>query len=146
VTGEESTREAYWRELERQYDESPVHRLLGMGLRVPAAGEALVSLRARPEVGNRNGSVAGGVLGTMVDSAVCQAVRTVVAADLRTWTLEMKINYLRRAEVGTELTARGRVEYVGRSTAVGIGRVTGPDGELLAVGVVTVSLRSGARP
>lgn len=32
-------------------------------------------------------------------------------------------------------------EHVGRTTAVGLGRVTGPDGGLLAVGVVTVSLR-----
>lgn len=131
-----------WRDLERAYDESPIHRLLGMSLRVTAAGETEVSLTARPDLGNRNGSVAGGVLSTLIDSAVTQAARTTAPPDCRAWTQELKVNFVRRGRVGSVLTARGSLEYAGRGSAVGIGRVVDDEGTLLAVGVVTVALRT----
>jgi uncharacterized protein (TIGR00369 family) len=132
--------EAGWRQLERAYDESPVHRLLGLSLRVVAAGRTEVSLHARPELGNRNGSVAGGVLTTLIDSAVAQAART-AAPNVRVWTQEMKVNFVRRGRVGAHLTAHGSLEHSGRTSAVGVGRVLDDEGTLLAVGIVTVVLR-----
>jgi uncharacterized protein (TIGR00369 family) len=132
---------AGWREIERTYDDSPLHRLLGMSLRIEAAGRTVVSLHARPDLGNRNGSVAGGVLATLIDSAVTQAARTAAPAHTRAWTQEMKVNFVRRGRVGAPLTAHGSLEHSGRTSAVGIGRVIDDEGTLLAVGIVTVVLR-----
>ncbi|BCB90033.1 PaaI family thioesterase [Phytohabitans suffuscus] len=133
--------EAGWRLQERVYDESPLHRLLGMSLRVVGPGQTAVSLHARQELGNRNGSVAGGVLTTLIDSAVGQAARSATAANVRTWTQEMKVNFVRRGRVGARLTAHASLEHSGRTSAVGVGRVLDDEGNLLAVGIVTVVLR-----
>jgi uncharacterized protein (TIGR00369 family) len=132
---------AAWREHERTYGESPLHRLLGMSLRVEAAGRTVVSLHARPDLGNRNGSVAGGVLTTLIDSAVTQAARTAAPAGTRAWTQELKVNFVRRGRVGAQLTAHGSLEHSGRTSAVGIGRVIDDEGTLLAVGIATIVLR-----
>ncbi|MHB1244061.1 MAG: PaaI family thioesterase, partial [Gaiellaceae bacterium] len=76
------------------YNTSPVHRLFGMQLESLAPGEATVVFTPRPELINASGVVHGGILATIVDSAILQAVRTLIGPDDRPTTLELKLNYV----------------------------------------------------
>jgi uncharacterized protein (TIGR00369 family) len=133
--------EQRWRELESHYLASPFHEHLGLTLRVETAGQAVVSLTPQPWAANHHGTVAGGIVATMIDSAVCQAVRTVIEPRLRVWTLDLKINYVRPAKVASGFFVRAVVDHAGRTIAVGSGRAMTPDDTLLAVGLVTVAVR-----
>lgn len=135
---------AHWREMEAVYHESPIHRALGLVLRVEGDGEVVIAYDGSPEATNRRGNPAGGALAEMIDSAVVQAARTLLNAGDMGTTLELKVNYIRSAAPGERLTTRGTVDHIGRSTAVGHGRVTDEEGRLVALGLVTVSLRRKA--
>jgi uncharacterized protein (TIGR00369 family) len=133
--------EESWRRQEAAYVESPLHRHLGLVLRVEGPGEVIVRLTPPPWTANRNGTIAGGILTTMIDSAVCQAARTLAEPHLRVWTLAMNVDFIHPARLGSDLVVRGRIESMRRTIAVGTGRALGPDGDLLAVGLVTATLR-----
>jgi uncharacterized protein (TIGR00369 family) len=130
-----------WHEMEHRYLQSDIHSILGLTLRVLAEGEVEISYDGRKEATNRRGNPAGGALAQMVDSAVMQSVGTLLSESDSITTLELKINYLRAAEPGATLTARGHVEHCGKSTAVGIARVEDSQKRSVAIATVTVSIR-----
>lgn len=132
---------ALWRSMEAGYSDSPIHKVLGLSLSVKGAGEVEVTFDGRPDAGNRRGNIAGGALAQMIDSAVVQACRTLIAAADKVATLELKVNYVRPGQPGVALRTHAAIDYLGRSTAVGVGRVFDPAGELVAMGIVTVSVR-----
>ena len=130
-----------WDELEVGYKESPIHSVLGLSLKVMAAGEVEILYDGRKNATNRRGNPSGGALAQMVDSAVMQSVATLInKADLIT-TLELKINYLRAAEPGTPLVAKGRIEHCGKTTALGVVRIEDMQDRVVAVAMVTISIR-----
>jgi uncharacterized protein (TIGR00369 family) len=134
-------RPARWAEMEERYTQSNIHSILGLTLRVLAEGEVEILYDGRKEASNRRGNPAGGALAQMVDSAVMQSVGTLLSESDSITTLELKINYLRAAEPGTTLTARGHVEHCGKSTAVGTARIVDEQHRAVAVAMVTVSIR-----
>jgi len=134
-------RSARWVDLEQRYPRSPIHASLGLTLEVVAPGEALIHYDGTPGAANTLGNPSGALLAAMVDSAVMQAVLTRLEPDDRTTTLELKINYLRGSAPGGTLVARGELEHLGRSTAVGIARIADAGGKVVAVGTVTASIR-----
>ena len=66
------------------------------------------------------------------------AVNTTVPRGSHYTTVDLTINYVRsiRAETGP-VRAEGRVLHAGRRTATTEGRLTAPDGKLLAHGLTT---------
>jgi uncharacterized protein (TIGR00369 family) len=140
----DDSREA-WRVLERGYSISAIHRTLGLSLRVIEPGGVIVTYNGANAACNRLGTIAGGAISEMIDSAVVQASRSLLGAEDVAATLELKVNFVRPARAGESLTTRGRVEYLGSSTAVGTGRVERDDGTLVAMGTVTVSIRRAAK-
>lgn len=140
------TREQLWRRMEQTYSESPVHRVLGLSLKVVGEGETIVEFNGARDAGNRRGNAAGGALTEMIDSAVVQASRTLLGPDDGVVTLELKVNFLRPGGPGVPLSTRGRIEHLGRSIAVGVGRVEDPQGKLVALGLVTVSVKRAVAP
>jgi uncharacterized protein (TIGR00369 family) len=134
----------HWRTMESVYSESPIHRALGLELRVEGDGEVVIAYDGCPDATNRRGNPAGGALAEMIDSAVVQATRTLLEDGDAATTLELKVNYVRSAPQGERLTTRGTIEHIGRSTAVGHGRITDEQGRVVALGLVTVSLRRKA--
>lgn len=130
-----------WREMERSYGEAPIHRLLGLALRVEGAGRAIIDFDGRSDAANRHGIVAGSAISGMVDSAVVQACKTVLGSRDGVATLELKVNFVRPGRSGSPLTTHGRVEHLGSSTAVGMARVENGEGKLVALGTVTVSIK-----
>jgi uncharacterized protein (TIGR00369 family) len=133
-----------WREMEDIYGASPIHRILGLTLRVPGAGQAIVEYDGRSDAGNRLGIAAGGALAEMIDSASFQACRTLLEPDDHIITLEAKINFLRPGEAGIRLEAVGVAEHVGRTTAVGTARILTPEKKVVAMGTVTLSIKRGS--
>jgi len=134
------TVEAY-RAQEASYADSPVHRALGLSVEVAGRGEVRIQYDGALAATNRRGHPAGGALAEMIDSAVVQAAKTLLHPDDRVTTLELKINFVRAAPAGSPLTTTGSLRHVGRSTAVGLGEIRDSAGVLLAVGLVTVSIR-----
>jgi uncharacterized protein (TIGR00369 family) len=131
---------ADWRQLERLYQSAPIHRALGLSLTVVDVGVAEIHYNGSAEGHNRHGRTAGGTIASMVDSAVVQAARTMLPPDHGLVTLEMKINYI-GATRGGELSCAGRIDHLGRSTAVGHARAVDENGRLIAIGIVTLRLQ-----
>jgi uncharacterized protein (TIGR00369 family) len=134
-------RPARWLDLEQRYPHSPIHASLGLTLEVVAPGEALVHYDGTPGGANSVGRPSGALLAAMVDSAVMQSVLTRLEPDDHTTTLELKINYLRGSAAGGALVGRGSLEHLGRTTAMGVARITDAADKVVAVGTVTASIR-----
>ncbi|ODT86981.1 PaaI family thioesterase [Phenylobacterium sp. SCN 70-31] len=132
---------AHYDAIEGFYDTSPIHRTLGLKLKVPGDGEAVIVFDGNAGATNRRGDAAGGAIAQMIDSAVVQAARTRLAHTDSTVTIELKVNYLRAAPARLNLSARGRLDHFGRTTAVGSARVEDEAGKLYALGIVTVSIK-----
>ena len=89
---------------------------------------------------NRYGIVHGGVLFTMLDTAMSRAFfDTLPPESNKGVTLEMKINYLKATDSGT-LTANGMVVNSTRRTAFVEGFVENEAGELVAKASATMML------
>ncbi|MBU1376898.1 MAG: PaaI family thioesterase [Alphaproteobacteria bacterium] len=131
----------HYDEMEGYYDTSPIHRTLGLKLKVPGDGEAVIVFDGSPGSTNRRGDAAGGAIAQMIDSAVVQAARTRLGHTDSTVTIELKVNYIRAAPAKLNLTARGQLDHFGRTTAVGNARVVDETGKLYALGIVTVSIK-----
>ena len=132
---------ALWDAMEKHYPLSPIHRTLGLKLKVPGDGEAVIVFDGSPGSTNRRGDAAGGALAQMIDSAVVQAARTRLGHTDSTVTIELKVNYIRAAPAKLNLSARGHLDHFGRTTAVGSARVEDENGKLYALGIVTVSIK-----
>jgi uncharacterized protein (TIGR00369 family) len=134
-------RPARWLDLERRYPRSPIHASLGLLLEVVAPGEAVIRYDGTPGAANSIGHPSGALLAAIVDSAVMQSVLTRLEPDDHATTLELKINYLRGSAPGSTLVGRGHLEHLGRTTAMGIARITDATSKVVAVGTVTASIR-----
>ena len=87
---------------------------------------------------NPLGTVHGGVVATMLDSAVGSAVQTTLEAGTGYTTLELKVNFVRAvsADAGT-LLAEGRVIHRGGTIATAEGWLRTESGRLLAHATTT---------
>lgn len=131
---------SWWDEMQAGYGELPIHTALGLSLEVLEAGAVRVRYDGTPAAGNRRGIAAGGALAEMINSAVVQACRTKLGREVGTVTLELKVNFIRAAPAGSALVTTGKIEHLGRTTAVGHGRTEDDSGRLIALGMVTVAL------
>ncbi len=111
-----------------------------MGRRVlraePDSGRSELTFEAPEDFTNGMGNVQGGFLAAMLDSVMGAALATVLAEGERPPTLEMKINFIRPAKVGT-IGGTARVVHRGKSVAFVEGELLSPSGDLLAKGTST---------
>ena len=111
----------------------PVVELLGMSLDEVGEGRAVFALEPSECHYNPIGVVHGGVIATMLDSAVGCAIHTTLPEGVAYTTLEIKINYLRATTVKTgRIRAEGQVIHVGRKSAVAEGKVFDAHNKLIA--------------
>jgi len=98
-----------------------------MGFSVPEVehGRIVFAGDAAPWMLNPLGSVHGGAIATLLDSAVGCAVHTTLPVGVSYTTLELKVNYVRGvpADAG-ELRAEGTVIHRGGRVATADGRLT----------------------
>ena len=115
--------------------EAPLPTFVGLvGLRLTAAkpGEAHFELELDPAHHmNRMGTVHGGVLCTLADSATGFAYTTTLAEGESLTTVELKINYLKPVRAGV-LRAVGRVVKGGRTIGLTECDITDETGSLVA--------------
>ena len=94
-----------------------------------------VEFQGRPQYAHYNplGTVHGGWIATLLDSAVACSVHTSLPAGKTYTTLELKLNYVRALTDKVPLVrAIAQVIHVGGRTATAEGRLVGPDGKLYA--------------
>lgn len=111
-------------------------------------GPGVAIFQGRPQFAHYNplGSVHGGWIATLLDSAVACAVHTTLAPGKAYTTIELKINMVRALTDRIErVRAEGRVIHAGARIATSEGRLVGPDGRLYAH-ATTTCLIFDARP
>jgi uncharacterized protein (TIGR00369 family) len=87
---------------------------------------------------NPIGSVHGGVLTTLLDSAMGCAVHAMLPAGSGYTTLELKVNFLRRVITQTgRLRCEGSVLHLGRTVATAQARIVDGEGRLVAHATTT---------
>lgn len=115
--------------------EPPIAATLGFRLAEVDVGRAVFVGDAALWHYNPIGSVHGGVLATLLDSATGCAVHTRLPVGMAYTSLDISARFLRRvtADSGT-LTCVGEVVTMGRRTALAEARLTDAEGRLLAHG------------
>lgn len=118
-------------EVRERVDASTFHRAFGMTLEHVAEGEVDVALVAGAEHLNLMGTVHGGVLATLADTATGLAYRTVLEPGTTFTTIQLQITYLAAGRAG-RIVARGRVVKRGRRTGYAEADVVDAEDRLLA--------------
>lgn len=118
---------------------SAFHRSFGMEVDEASRGEVVLGWEAREEHLNLQGLVHGGVVATLLDTAMGLAIRSVLDPGRRHVTIEMGVHYLRPAHPG-RLRARGRVARIGREIAFADAEVIDAQDRVLARATGTFSV------
>ena len=115
-----------------------------LGISIARAGRGEVELACAPTDAHLNlqGFVHGGLIATLVDTAMGLAVRSALEAGRRHVTIEIGVQYLRPVRPGP-LAAIGRTARVGSSVAFATAEVRGEDNRVLATATGTYSVTSG---
>jgi uncharacterized protein (TIGR00369 family) len=111
----------------------PILETLGLAVESVEEGRVVFSTVPAEFQYNPIGTVHGGVLATLADSAMGCAVHTTLPAGAGYTTLELKVNFLRPVTVESgPLRCEGTVIHAGSRVALAEARVIGPDGKLYA--------------
>lgn len=116
----------------------PITRTLNFLLVEAEPGRAVFQGQPLFDHYNPLGTVHGGWIATLLDSAVACAIHTMLPPGKTYTTLELKINYIRGLTDKVPLVrAVGEVIHVGGKTGTSHGRLIGPDGTLFAHATTT---------
>ncbi|MBL7627914.1 PaaI family thioesterase [Frankia sp. CN6] len=114
---------------------------LGILLEHLEVGRSVWTMRPSPAAANAMFIVHGGVIATLMDTAMGSAVFTTLPGDTFYTTLELKVNFVRPVGLTADrLTCEARTVHVGRRTATAESTVTSADGKLVAHGTCTCLL------
>ena len=111
-----------------------------LGFEIAVVEEGRVVFAATPGEDSYNplGSVHGGYIATLLDSALGCAIHSSLKPRVGYTTLELKINYLRAMSAATgRIEAEGRVVQTGRRAAFAEGKVTDAKGRVYATASTT---------
>jgi len=116
----------------------PIAELMGMWIAEVSEGRVVFSLEPAEYHYNPLGTVHGGVMATLLDSAMGCVVQSMLPAGTSYTTLELKVDYLRPITSKTGIVyCEGKIIHVGGRVATAEGRLTGADGKLYAHGTTT---------
>jgi uncharacterized protein (TIGR00369 family) len=111
----------------------PAAALLGMQLDEVAAGRTVFSILADEIHENPMGTMHGGIVAALVDTAMACALSSLLPADAGFTTLELKTNYVRAITQSTgRVHAEGSVVHSGGRVATTEARVYDDSGALYA--------------
>ena len=117
-------------------DSMPFARLIGMRMVDIRLDEATVSLEMRDDLRQPGGLLHGGVTATLIDTAMAFAVRTRVAEDEHTATIDLTIHYLRPHTEGRAVCT-ARVVRAGKRIFTVSAEMTNSEGKLTATAIST---------
>jgi acyl-CoA thioesterase len=109
----------------------PFTEWMGVEYLVDESGLRRLALTLGPSHMSRANRVHGGVLFSLLDTALGGAVVNALPAGKGCATLELKINYFRPIQLG-RVTAEGRLVNLSRSIAYAEGEVRNEEGKVLA--------------
>lgn len=116
----------------------PIAVLLGMSLTEVSEGRAVFVAEPSEYHYNPLGTVHGGVMATLLDSALGCAVQSMLPAGTGYTTIELKVNFLRPVTTKTgTLYAEGKIIHVGGRIATAEARLTDATGKLYAHATTT---------
>lgn len=111
---------------------------LGVLVDVLEVGRTVWTLTPSKAAANAMLIVHGGVITTLMDTAMGSAVYTMLADGAFYTTLELKVNFIRTLALDADtVSCEARTVHVGRRTATAEARVTDPGGALIAHGSCT---------
>jgi acyl-CoA thioesterase len=118
-------------------------RLFGVELEERRSGYGRMSLTTGPAHTDCSGAVHGGVITTMIDSAIAVALRELRGDHVRVQaSIEMNVTFLQQAQPGDEIVVEGRISRLDPGVAFGEAEVRlRPSGDLLALGRVTFAIQ-----
>ena len=114
----------------------PFAQLIGMELADLRMDEAVIRINMRDDLRQPSGVLHGGVTATLIDTAMAFAVRTRLAIDEATATIDLTVHYLRPYVSGT-FTCTAKVVRAGKRIFTVSADVHGADGKLIATGIST---------
>ena len=116
----------------------PIAVLMGMWITEVSEGRVVFAAEPAEYHYNPLGTVHGGVMATLLDSALGCVVQSMLPAGIGYTTVELKVNYLRPITVKTgTVYCEGKIIYVGGRIATAEGRLTDAEGKLYAHGTTT---------
>jgi uncharacterized protein (TIGR00369 family) len=116
----------------------PIAKVLGFGLGSVERGRAVFEMDAAEYHYNPIGSVHGGVICTLLDSAMGCAVHSLLEPGYAYTTLELKVNFLRAVTVKSgHLRCAGTILHSGGRVALADAKLTDDAGTLYAHGTST---------
>ena len=119
----------------------PIAETLGLELVEVEPGRVVFGLPAHEFLFNPIGSVHGGALATLIDSAASCAVHSVLDAGVAYATTDLHVTYVRAFGPGARrATCTGELLHAGRRLATATARVHDDEGRLLAHGTVTCAV------
>jgi len=120
-----------------------------LGIWITEVSEGRVVFAAEPSEYHYNplGTVHGGVIATLLDSALGCAVQSMLPAGTSYTTLELKVNYLRpiTEKTGT-IYAEGKIIHLGGRIATAEARLTDAKGKLYAHATTTCIILRPSTP
>lgn len=114
-------------------------RLLGIEIVDVEDGFARLSLPVKADLLQGYGTVHGGAITSLADSAVAIALISVLEPGQRVYTIELKLNFVKAVSSG-QLMAEAYVVHRGRRLGLGEVDVKNKEGELVAKGLATFSI------
>ena len=114
----------------------PYWKHIGMQTVSDVDGKIGVVMEVTEELKQFYGNIHGGVIASLMDSAIAVAVNQQLDTGEGASTVEMKINYLRPANEG-KLWAQGKLIQKGRKIIVGQGEIKDDAGQIVAFGTAT---------
>lgn len=119
----------------------PIMRTLNYTFVAVEPGRVVMVGEPTEEHFNPTGTIHGGWHATLLNSVMACAVQTYLPQGRLYTTVEMKLNYIRPIFPATgRCTAVGTVIHQGNRISTSDGRLTGPDGKLLAHGTETCTI------
>ena len=111
--------------------------LVGTEISSTEEGRAAVSLQAEERHLNPSGAIHGGVISTLIDAAMAEALNTMTEEDEQPFTIQITVNYMKPGKPGS-LTSTAEVRKGGeRVTIVEAEVVQEDDDEVVALATGT---------
>ena len=117
-------------------DEGGFTHLVGTALSSAEEGRAEVSLRAEERHLNPSGTVHGGVISTLIDVSMAEALNTMTEEDEQPFTIQITVNYMRPGKPGT-LTSTAEVRKGGERITIVEAEVVQEEDEVIALATGT---------
>ena len=122
----------------------PLHFLTGLRPTDVAPGEAVFALPCHEWLCSPLGTVEGGTIAMLADSALASAIQTTAPAGTAVAAIDLKVNFLRPVlPDGRELLAHGRVRHAGRTIAIAEAEVVNADGKPVALATGSAMILPG---